>query len=165
MKAQSISSLQTDSFRIQEAGLRDILELYRLEKKCFPLDSWPLIDLFFALVFPGIVRLKAVSGGRMIGFGLGERSRRPAWIATLGVDPEFRRQGVGRRLLDALEMSLDRAAVRLCVRVSNTGARALYEGAGYREINRWKGYYRGGEDAVVMEKQLRPIRPGSGFGV
>jgi ribosomal protein S18 acetylase RimI-like enzyme len=44
--------------------------------------------------------------------------------------------------------------VRLLVRRSNQAARALYAQAGYRQIERRGSYYRDGEDAVVMERQV-----------
>ena len=43
------------------------------------------------------------------------------------------------------------------VRVSNERARALYAGAGFKEISIRKGYYPsrdGREDAIVMQKVL-----------
>ena len=165
MKAEPLSTVHTGSFNIQEAGLRDLFDVYRLEKACFPLDSWPLIDVFVALIFPRILRFKAISDGRLIGFVLGERDRRTGWIATIGVAPEFRRKGVAKQLLRAVEDRMDKASVRLCVRESNRAARLLYEQAGYREIDTWSGYYKGGEDAIVMEKPLSPVQPGSGFGL
>jgi ribosomal-protein-alanine N-acetyltransferase len=42
----------------------------------------------------------------------------------------------------------------LTVRLSNRAALALYESEGYKTIDLWKKYYRDGEDAVVMQKEL-----------
>jgi ribosomal-protein-alanine N-acetyltransferase len=154
VEAHSFGTLQTDTIRIQPLQFRDVFSVYRLERRCFPIDSWPFIDVTLAMIFPRIIRLKAVAGDKLIGFVMGERERGTGWIATFGVDPDYRRRGIGTDLLDAVERQLGSASVRLCVRVSNEPAIRLYERAGYRPVDTWRRYYRGGEDAQVMEKFL-----------
>jgi ribosomal protein S18 acetylase RimI-like enzyme len=44
--------------------------------------------------------------------------------------------------------------VRLTVRESNSSAIALYRVNGYQQVKRWRKYYKGGEDGIVMEKLL-----------
>jgi ribosomal protein S18 acetylase RimI-like enzyme len=141
-------------FDLETATLRDLAALRRLERLCFEADAWPLLDLLAVLTFPDVVRLKALSGDRMVGFIAGDPqpARGLAWIATLGVDPDHRRQGIARALLRACEERLRPARVRLCVRVSNTAAVRLYEAEGYQVIDIWRAYYKDGGDALVMEK-------------
>lgn len=141
-------------FEIVEAQLRDLGELRKFEKVCFGVDAWPLIDLVTMLVFPGIVRLKAESNGQMTGVIAGDsrRGHNIAWIVTLGVHPEFRRQGVARALLHACEERLPAKNIRLSVRRSNWPAIALYESEGYRQVDVWRKYYIDGEDALILEK-------------
>ena len=141
---------------ILPASLRDLGALRKLEQACFDKDAWPVLDLIAVLTFPEVVRLKAVLDGQMIGFVAGDPRRRDgwAWIATIGVDPRYQRRGVGRVLLLACESRLNVPRVRLTVRLSNTGAIALYEKEGYKTIDIWKGYYSDGEDGIVMEKVL-----------
>jgi ribosomal-protein-alanine N-acetyltransferase len=153
MRADLLGTIQTGSIRIEPLRLGDVFSVFRLEKRCFPLDSWPFPDVVLALVFPRIIRLKAVAGEQLIGFVMGERERDTGWIATFGVDPDYRRRGIGTALLNAVEAELDMDSIRLCVRVSNEGAIRLYERAGYRPIDTWRRYYRGGEDALVMGKR------------
>lgn len=141
---------------IEPATWRDLNALRRLEQECFPQDAWPLWDLIGILTFPNVARLKAVAGGEMVGF-IAADLRRPekmAWIATLGVSPGYRRQGIGAALLEACEARLEVPRVRLCVRVSNEAAIRLYGRSGYRQIDRWRRYYSDGEDALVFEKSL-----------
>jgi ribosomal-protein-alanine N-acetyltransferase len=77
-----------------------------------------------------------------------------AHIATIGVHPLHRRQGVGRRLLArALQLSQGRgaAAATLEVRAGNLGAQALYRQFGFEEVGRRPRYYRdNNEDAILM---------------
>ena len=90
----------------------------------------------------------------MVGFVAGDPrpSQGFAWIATIGVHPDFQRRGIGRALLRACETQLKIPRLRLTVRISNGPAIALYEREGYRTVDIWKGYYSDGEDGIVMEK-------------
>lgn len=127
-----------------------------LEKICFSRDAWPWIDCLAALTFPEIVRLKAVFEDRLIGFVIGDRRRREGlgWIATIGVHPDFRRQGIGRRLLSTCERKLAMSRLRLTLRDSNRIAKSLYEHCDYIEVEVWQRYYADGEDGIVMEKTI-----------
>jgi ribosomal-protein-alanine N-acetyltransferase len=161
-------------YKIEPATWRDLGALRHLEQVCFPQDAWPLWDLVGVLTLPNVVRFKAVVEGQMAGFIAGEmrRSDDAAWIATVGVLPEYRQQGIGHALIAIAEKELFRiarelsrsehglhpvsinpkVAIRLSVRLSNQKAIQLYERIGYQRINIWQGYYEGGEDALIMEK-------------
>lgn len=83
-----------------------------------------------------------------------------AHILNLTVSPEYRSQGLGRRLLrDFLghcrSQSLDR--IYLEVRPSNDAARVLYASEGFEHIGVRRQYYRsrrGREDAMVYALDL-----------
>ncbi|TAK14796.1 MAG: GNAT family N-acetyltransferase [Anaerolineae bacterium] len=142
--------------RIKRADWRDLGAVRQLEEVCFPLDSWPLLEIIGILTMPGVVRLKAMDGEKTIGFVAGEyrRAEGLAWIATICVHPDERGRGVGRTLLAMCESRLRMPRVRLTVRESNAAAIEMYRQAGYTEFGRWPRYYRGGEDGLVMEKIL-----------
>lgn len=144
------------AYEIHTANILDLGGLQKLERACFQLDAWPLFDLVAVLTFPDVVRLKAVSENHMVGFIAGDPrpSERSAWIATLGVLPTYRSQGIGKALLDACEQQLKFKRIRLCVRPSNLAALKLYERSGYQTIDRWKDYYNDKGDALVMEKLI-----------
>ncbi|MBE9523753.1 MAG: GNAT family N-acetyltransferase [Chloroflexi bacterium] len=137
------------------ATWRDLNELRYLEHTCFPLDAWTFLDLIGVLTFPSVVRLKAVDGEMMVGFIAGDQrgSKKLAWIATLGVLPDYRRQGIGTVLLQACEGALTVPRIRLSVRAKNATAITLYRKRGYQRIGLWPNYYHGGMDAVILEKQ------------
>lgn len=152
----NIALVTTVQYQILEASWRDIQALHRLEKVCFGADAWPIFDIVAVLTLPGIVRLKAVVDETLVGFIAGEVNRREGvgWILTLGVSPEFRRQGIGRALLRACEQRLATPRVRLSVRRSNWPAIRLYQAEGYRQVDIWTRYYSGGEDALILEKAV-----------
>jgi ribosomal protein S18 acetylase RimI-like enzyme len=139
---------------ILSANLRDLGALRQIEKACFPKDAWPLLDLIAVLTWPEVVRLKAVEAEQMVGFIAGDPrpSEQMAWIASVGVLPEFQRRGIGRALLLECEKRLTQPRIRLCVRVSNEGAIHLYQQEGYLAVDTWRGYYNDKENALVMEK-------------
>jgi ribosomal-protein-alanine N-acetyltransferase len=139
---------------ILPATLRDLGSLRRIEHACFPWDAWPLLDLIAVLTWPDVIRLKAVVDSQMVGFIAGDPrpSENLAWIATIGVLPEYQRRGIGRALLRACEEKLPQQRIRLCVRVSNEGAIEMYKREDYLSVDTWREYYNDKENALVMEK-------------
>jgi ribosomal protein S18 acetylase RimI-like enzyme len=144
----------TAQAEIFPAGWRDLPGVWALERACFGRDAWGVMELGIALISPN-VRLKAVESARVVGFVIGEPHPNDgyAWIATLGVHPEFQRQGIGERLLVEAEARLTPPLLKLTVRQSNTSAIALYQKFGYASVSRWERYYSGGEAGIVMEKR------------
>lgn len=142
--------------KIIPATILDLNALRKLEHESFERDAWPLFDLMAVLTFSNVIRLKAVEGNHMIGFVAGDPHPRDGWgwIATIAVDPSYRRRGIGTALLHECERQLGVPRSRLTVRLSNHEAIHLYSREGYSTIDVWKTYYSDGEDAMVMEKIL-----------
>jgi ribosomal-protein-alanine N-acetyltransferase len=141
---------------ILPANLLDLNALRKLERESFERDAWPLFDLMAVLTFPDVIRLKAVEDHTMVGFVAGDPHPRDGWgwIATIAVDPRFRRRGIATALLHECEKRLGVPKSRLTVRLSNEAAIRMYERERYATIDVWKSYYSDGEDAMVMEKVL-----------
>ncbi len=141
---------------IQPASWRDLNSVRSLERACFPLDAWPLLDMLGVLTLPNVVRLKALDGENIVGFVAGDirRGQRLAWIATICVHPDYQGRGIGSALLRTCEEQMGMPRVKLSVRESNHTAIDLYRRNGYADVGRWPRYYRGGEDGIVMEKVL-----------
>lgn len=141
-------------YTITPANWRDLNAVRQLEQICFPQDAWPIWDIVGVLTLPSVIRLKAVNDGKVLGFIAGDVRRNEdfSWIATVGVLPQFRGQGIGTALMNACEEQLPTRSVRLCVRMTNEEAVRLYYQLGYRKISIWPHYYQDGGDALVMEK-------------
>jgi ribosomal-protein-alanine N-acetyltransferase len=80
-----------------------------------------------------------------------------AHINTIAVHPEWRRRGIGERLLVKLlaqARGLGAATATLEVRVSNLAAQQLYQKYRFEEVGRRPHYYRDGEDALLMTIRL-----------
>ncbi len=85
-----------------------------------------------------------------------------AEILTVAVDPSFRFQGHGRRLVEAaVEVARDQAAETIFLEVAadNATAISLYHAAGFQLVGKRPGYYHRAEgssaDALVMKLTLR----------
>ncbi|WP_243743581.1 ribosomal protein S18-alanine N-acetyltransferase [Brevibacterium luteolum] len=141
----------------------DIAPIAALDAEIFGADAWSEAYFWSELAAPGrhfIVLDAAVVGNaaslELLGFAGLSVSGPQADILTVASHPDARRQGIGRRLLDAL---LDHArangveAVHLDVRADNTAAQAMYAADGFVELDRRPGYYRDA-DAVLMRALL-----------
>lgn len=77
-----------------------------------------------------------------------------AHITILGVHPNYRRQGIGQRLLTGIldvarKRGLERATLE--VKASNQAALSLYQKFDFQEAGRRRGYYKDtGEDALIL---------------
>ncbi len=101
--------------------------------------------------------LVAAAGSHIVAYGVLSWSGGAGDLRRIVVDTEHRRHHVATRLLGAL---LAVAREELCDRVllevaaGNDAALALYTSAGFVEIDRRRGYYAGGVDALVMRLDL-----------
>ena len=79
-------------------------------------------------------------------------------ISNIAVLPEYRRQGIGRFLLEGacdIAEKCGAESVSLEVRPSNVGALALYKSVGFEEVGLRKGFYRNpSEDGLILSKKL-----------
>ena len=86
-----------------------------------------------------------------------------AHIASLATHPEFRRQGIAKRLLVvALEKAYAEGArsALLEVRAGNEAAQNMYKRFGFEEVGRRERYYKdNNEDAILMTLKRLPLVP------
>jgi [ribosomal protein S18]-alanine N-acetyltransferase len=105
-----------------------------------------------------VARSPHLEGRGVIGFFAGWTVADEMHINNIASHPEYRRIGVGRRLLEhAINEGLmrDVAFVLLEVRASNEAAQTLYKKLGFSYISRRRDYYRSPtEDAFVMKLKL-----------
>ena len=104
----------------------------------------------------------AVEGGKVIGFGIMSYGEGEARLNLFAVDPDYRRKGVGTRLVQWLEKTVlvnGSGVVYLEARSENTGAIKFYESVGYRVVQSISRYYGGREAAVRMAHDLWSAPP------
>ena len=119
--------------------------------------SWRPPRVAHAIVDPDTVVVKAVLGGRAVGFGIMGFGDEEAHLELLAVTQDRRRRGIGRGIVEWLEETALAAGigiVRLEVREIRHGERRFYERLGYRSVAVTRQYYAGRESAVRMAKDL-----------
>lgn len=135
-----------------------IREIYEAELTCFK-DPYPPRLLLYYLRLSQDLFIVCRSGGRVAGYAIGviEDLGRVGHVVSICVHRDYRRRGIGRRLMEILEkLFIERGALeaRLEVRVSNEAAISLYRSLGYTIAGIYRGYYSDGEDAYIMIKTL-----------
>ncbi len=71
-------------------------------------------------------------------------------LLRIAVTPGERRTGIGGQLMTAALSKCSGRTVLLEVAAGNDSALGLYSAFGFEVISRRRGYYAGGEDAVIM---------------
>lgn len=143
-----------DRCRVRVATEADLGGIVAIEKEAFS-DPWSR-ESFQGLLSQ--LALVAGEGDGVAGYIFAHWAGEESEILNLAVHPEQRRRGIARRLVEETVVRLVAMGVRMMfleVRESNGGARAFYEGFGFREVGRRPGYYRQPrEDALVLARTL-----------
>ncbi|WP_319371371.1 ribosomal protein S18-alanine N-acetyltransferase [uncultured Ilyobacter sp.] len=135
---------------IQGMDIENIEELYQLEKKSFPGNSYSMDSLFKMLennkyYFGGVWKRE-----KLIGYTILLDSIDIFEIIKIAVDTRYRNQGIGEEMLKTILLNVEKN-IHLEVRENNTAAIKLYEKIGFKNIFKRKNYYGDtGEDALVM---------------
>jgi ribosomal-protein-alanine N-acetyltransferase len=141
----------------------DLPRVVAIERRAFP-TPWSLSMFVLELSKSDGICLGAFledrrdGAGRhpLAGFLICARYDAAFHLMNIAVDPDHRREGHGRDLIDALiERAGADANITLEVRVSNTPAIALYESYGFRGVGTRRRYYSDtGEDAIIMWRAI-----------
>jgi len=142
------------SLRVEPMAVGDLDAVQDIERRSFR-TPWPAHAYRTELETNRLAHyLVARVSGQVVGYGGMWVMVDEAHITTFAVDPDWRRQGIGERLLLALlDLATGRNAreATLEVRLSNLPARRLYEKYGFRPVGLRPRYYSDdNEDALIM---------------
>ncbi len=149
--------------QLRLARMADLQALYELDQVCFRSGIAYSSEELAALLGHRtcFTVIAEESGGVLAGFAIGQYpdrvGHRPASIVSIDVADAFRRRGVGRELMQAVEARLRERgspSIHLEVAVDNLPAIAFYQAQGYRKLRRIRDYYMGSLDVWSMEKKL-----------
>lgn len=157
-------------FKIREFRRADFFRLWEIDQQCFvPGVSYSQPELLFYMRRPRAFTLVAehdsskngkgalIENVEAVGFIVAEAARFTGHIITIDVLEEFRRSGLGTRLIAAAEQRLLSAgcrAVSLETAVDNAAALAFYKRHRYFLVKTVPRYYSTGVDAFVLKKDL-----------
>jgi ribosomal-protein-alanine N-acetyltransferase len=134
--------------------LDDIPAVHRIERESFPVP-WPDYAFRQELESNRLAHYLVVhAGDAIVGYGGLWMMVDEAHITTFAVLPDWRRRGIGGRLMLAmmrLAGDLGARVATLEVRLSNEAARLLYQRFGFRPVGIRPRYYSdNAEDALIM---------------
>ena len=144
-----------------ELGPADAARCAELEAQLFEGDDpWPAAAFLRELAAQHIHYVAARVDDKLVGYaGVARLGRKPPYeyeIHTIGVDPTYQGQGIGRQILNRLLKFAGDDTVYLEVRTDNVPAIAMYESAGFVNVGLRKRYYRAsGADAYTMQRPPR----------
>ncbi len=139
---------------IRKMALEDIDQVVAIDEASFSLP-WPVRSFHFELTNnPASRSWVAEIDGQVVGIMVAWMIVDEIHIATIATHNDFRRQGIGEKLLvHTLKSAKDEGAITsfLEVRESNRFARQMYNKFGYLEVGRRGHYYKdNNEDAILM---------------
>ncbi|AMN84753.1 ribosomal protein S18p [Faustovirus] len=114
--------------------------------------SWVAIDNSMKPIGYILLTLEPLPSSNISNVSNVEKS---GYIASIAVMPEWRRNALAQKIIDAALMSLGSIGVKsshLHVRVGNQAAISLYKKLGYVIISTVSKYYKDNEDAFIMQK-------------
>jgi ribosomal protein S18 acetylase RimI-like enzyme len=151
---------------LRKVEFADIYHLHNINTRCLP-ENYPVEFYLSIIIKYRDISWVVVDKSKPIGYILltleplnkiivGEDPRaQSGYISSIAVMPEWRRNGLAQKLINAAIESLRAIGVmstHLHVRVSNTGAISLYKKLGYVVISVESEYYDDDEDAFIMQK-------------
>lgn len=157
----STSGELSDGVIIRPLHWTDLAQVTRIEQAVFPDDAWSAASWWHELAArPMREYWVAEAGAAVLGYAGLTSDAEVADVMTVAVAPEARGRGLGRELVARLIRSARArgvARMMLEVRADNRAAVRLYEGFGFRQVHRRRGYYPqagGGPalDALVMAR-------------
>ncbi len=142
---------------IRKCRYEDILRIAELEKLGFKGEGWSFGTLATSFENQSYSMLVAEEDGEIIGYGCISVACESCDLENVLVAEEYRRGGVGRRIVKELVSEAKRRGAEnifLEVRVSNAAAMSLYLSCGFAGVYARSRYYGDGEDCLVMKKSL-----------
>ena len=145
---------------IRPMAVKDLYRVSEIEAISNP-EPWTYADFEDSLAKEdGTTVLLVAEDVDVIGYLVLYTASGESEIVTIGVSPEARRKGVGRRLIDEVIAFSKKSyiyieEINLEVRISNEPAIKLYESVGFSAVGKRPNFYSNPkEDALLMKRIL-----------
>ncbi|MDY3031723.1 MAG: ribosomal protein S18-alanine N-acetyltransferase [Clostridia bacterium] len=144
--------------KIHRMTAKDIDSVAAVDRQCFSIP-WSRQSFAEEMENEIAVYFTASEDGQIIGYCGFWIVADEGDITNIAVLPQYRRRGVGSRLLETMiaeAQSLSLELLTLEVRRSNEPAKQLYSSYGFKQIGERRRYYSdNNEDALIMMKTLK----------
>ena len=141
---------------IKRFEAKHVFDVVKIEALCFS-EPWSE-NAFSILLGDGAFGMVALLDGVVVAYGGMLFVLDEGQITNIATHPEYRREGLGRMIVEALEREakiLGLSELFLEVREQNVAARKLYLSCGWEEIGLRKNFYsKPTDNAVLMKKDL-----------
>jgi ribosomal-protein-alanine N-acetyltransferase len=140
---------------ISRLTFADLPQVLAIERRSYP-APWSLAMFVLETAKAGglsIAGRAPAVGDELVGYAIVSRYDDAYHLMNICTEPNRRREGIARELLEHVIAQAGGADARITleVRPSNDGARKLYDSLGFLAVGRRRRYYRDdGEDALIM---------------
>lgn len=144
--------------RIRRMTEADVDAVIAIERRAYPFPWTP--GIFKDCLRVGYSAWVCLQDEQIRGYALMSSGGGEAHLLNICIDPEHQGSGLGKLLLKHVLRQAGRVGadqIFLEVRPSNAAALHLYEGMGFIEVGRRKGYYpaeQGREDALILARYI-----------
>lgn len=148
-----------EGISIRSATEADLLAILRIQRDSSTAAQWPEGNYKEAIRQDTRLVLVAEEPGQLMGFLVSSRATDEWELENIAVSPSWRRQGIGRALLEALiRQAQDSGAseIRQEIRASNLAAQQIGQAVGFVPVGRRKGYYQNPEEDALLFNYLLP---------
>ena len=136
---------------------KDLSRIIEIEKKSFA-EPWP--DSYLEKLsqkYPNDFVVVEIAE-KVVGYALGKlKEDNTGSIKMLAIDPDYRRQGIGKELIDFLVNRLKENGVKeifLKLRTNNDAANKFYSTLGFEMVKTIEKYFPNGDDAYLMRMKV-----------
>ena len=145
--------------KIENATIKLLDKLYRIEAECFNEEAFTKQQISYLLTDYNTIALVAKANQDIAGFIITQiqaAETEYGHVITVNVKPNYRRTGVGTKLLYEIESQLKLRGINEChleVREDNNAAIKLYHKLGYQTMGKLEKYY-GKKHGIYLKKVI-----------
>lgn len=139
------------SYRI--LSTKQIDEIMRIERACYP-DPWSEAEIRQLLTAPECFGIGAFDARRLVGYVIWTSASTKVVLHNMAVDPECRRRGAGRGLIECLRKKVlqtkRRTRIELVVSELNLDTLKFFRAVGFRAVRTLPNHFGDDRDAYQM---------------
>jgi [ribosomal protein S18]-alanine N-acetyltransferase len=160
-----VESISNEDQREMSVAIRplipkdDMKAVLAIERQSFP-QPWEIQQFQYTLEKGLGVAFVAESEGRVVGYIFFELEPERYNVINLAVTPEYRRKGVGTKLMRFIirKLRVDRRPdLHVAVSDRNLATHLFLKDIGFRAIEVQRGFFGHGHDAYEFQFSIRPV--------